>query len=92
MNCPRNVATFTKYWHIESKIDCMQELRDAISATQYKTITANELLIAAPEELIYLTICALLKPGDTCIVTFPGNGLPPPAHPTESCISLRCMF
>ena len=56
----------------------MQALRDAIRATQYSSIAAHELLIAAPEELIYLTVCTLLRPGDTCIVTFPGACYPPP--------------
>jgi hypothetical protein len=50
----------------------MQELREAITTTQYSTISPDQLLIAAPEELIFLTICTLLQPGDTCIVTFPG--------------------
>ena len=54
----------------------MQALREAITATQYSTITTSELLIAAPEELIYLTVCTLLRPGDTCIVTFPGGFYP----------------
>lgn len=54
----------------------IQELRDAICATQYSSVTADELLIAAPEELIFLTISTMLKAGDTCIVQFPGALLP----------------
>ena len=38
----------------------------------YKAIRPEEVLIAAPEELIFIAMNALLRPGDHVIATFPG--------------------
>lgn len=38
----------------------------------YKTVTSDDLVVCAPEEGIYLTMRALLKPGDHVVVQFPG--------------------
>ncbi|GAB4822749.1 hypothetical protein N2152v2_009795 [Parachlorella kessleri] len=49
-------------------------LREAIAACPalYTTISPDDLIIAAPEEAIYLAMLALLKPGDRIIATYPG--------------------
>ena len=41
-------------------------------ARQYATVQPDELLVAAPEELIFIAMNALLRPGDQVIATFPG--------------------
>lgn len=46
-------------------------LREEV-ARMYETVAPDEVICAAPEELIYLTMLALLKPGDSVVVTFPG--------------------
>jgi len=46
-------------------------LRDAVAAI-YWTIDPSNVLIAAPEECIYLTMTALLAAGDHVVCTFPG--------------------
>jgi aspartate/methionine/tyrosine aminotransferase len=38
----------------------------------YRAIRPEDALIAAPEELIFIAMSALLRPGDHVIVTFPG--------------------
>ena len=38
----------------------------------YEHVAADEVLVAAPEELIFLTMNALLRPGDHVVCTFPG--------------------
>jgi len=49
----------------------MPILRQEI-ASMYGTVEQEEVLCGAPEELIYLSMLAMLKPGDSVIVTFPG--------------------
>lgn len=49
----------------------MQVLRREV-AKLYDCVTEENILIAAPEELIYLTMTALLGPGSTMVVTYPG--------------------
>lgn len=49
----------------------LPELRAEIAST-YEEVDADEVLTAAPEELIFLTMNALLNPGDHVICTFPG--------------------
>ncbi|MBN1319887.1 MAG: aminotransferase class I/II-fold pyridoxal phosphate-dependent enzyme [Thermoleophilia bacterium] len=49
----------------------LPELRAEI-ATLYETVGPDEVLVAAPEEAIFLLMNALLKPGDHVICTFPG--------------------
>jgi len=44
----------------------------AAAARLYGGIAADELLIAAPEELIFIAMNVLLGPGDHVIATFPG--------------------
>jgi aspartate/methionine/tyrosine aminotransferase len=44
----------------------------AAAAQLYDGITADDLLIAAPEELIFIAMNVLLAPGDHVIATFPG--------------------
>ena len=46
-------------------------LRDAIAAT-YRAIRREDVLVAAPEECICLTMTALLEAGDHVVCTFPG--------------------
>ncbi|MDZ4284465.1 MAG: aminotransferase class I/II-fold pyridoxal phosphate-dependent enzyme, partial [Patescibacteria group bacterium] len=46
------------------------ELREAI-ARLYRTMEAENILIGAPEELIYLTMWQCLEPGDHVIAMFP---------------------
>lgn len=46
-------------------------LRDEI-ASLYDTVDADEVLVAAPEEAIFLMMNALLEPGDHVVCTFPG--------------------
>ena len=46
-------------------------LRSAAAAL-YEGIAADEVLIAAPEELIFIAMNVLVAPGDGVIVTFPG--------------------
>jgi aspartate/methionine/tyrosine aminotransferase len=41
-------------------------------ATLYESVDAGEVLIAAPEEAIFLAMNALLSPGDHVVCTFPG--------------------
>ena len=49
-------------------------LREAIAACPalYASVSPDDLIIAAPEEAIYLAMLALLKPGDRIIATYPG--------------------
>lgn len=47
------------------------KLRQQI-AQLYQNISSDQLLVAAPQEAIFLTMTALLKAGDHAIVTFPG--------------------
>jgi aspartate/methionine/tyrosine aminotransferase len=49
----------------------LPDLRAEIAAL-YETIGADDVLVAAPEELIFLTMNALLAPGDHVVCTFPG--------------------
>jgi len=46
-------------------------LREAISGL-YNDISSNQLVVCAPEEGIYLTMLALLRPGDHVVCTYPG--------------------
>jgi aspartate/methionine/tyrosine aminotransferase len=46
-------------------------LRNEVAAL-YETLSADDVLIAAPEEAIYIAMNVLLEPGDHVIVTFPG--------------------
>ena len=41
-------------------------------AAQQLSVSPDDVVIAAPEEAIYLTMHSLLRPGDRVIVTFPG--------------------
>ena len=41
-------------------------------AAMYEAVEPEEVLCAAPEELIYLSMLALLERGDVVVVTFPG--------------------
>jgi aspartate/methionine/tyrosine aminotransferase len=49
----------------------LPELRTQIAAS-YEQVGAEQVLVAAPEELIFLTMLALLSPGDHVVCTFPG--------------------
>ncbi|MEW5317529.1 MAG: hypothetical protein WDW38_008817 [Sanguina aurantia] len=46
-------------------------LREEV-ARMYRTIKPSEVVVLAPEEGIYLTMRALLQPGDHVVVTYPG--------------------
>jgi aspartate/methionine/tyrosine aminotransferase len=46
-------------------------LRQEVAAL-YETLSADDVLIAAPEEAIFIAMNVLLEPGDHVIVTFPG--------------------
>jgi len=49
----------------------LPELRAEIAAL-YETVEPEEVLVAAPEETIFLMMNALLEPGDHVVCTFPG--------------------
>jgi aspartate/methionine/tyrosine aminotransferase len=49
----------------------LPELRAEIAGL-YEGVVADEVLVAAPEELIFLAMNTLLRPGDHVICTFPG--------------------
>jgi aspartate/methionine/tyrosine aminotransferase len=49
----------------------LPDLRAEI-ATQYERVSAEQILVAAPEEAIFLTMHALLSPGDHVVCAFPG--------------------
>ena len=49
----------------------LPELREAI-AGMYDAADADQVLVAAPEEAIFLAMHALLSPGDHVVCTFPG--------------------
>ena len=49
----------------------LPDLRTAIAA-QYESAEPDEVLVVAPEELIFLAMNALLEPGDHVVCTFPG--------------------
>ena len=49
----------------------LPELRTEI-ATLYEQLGPDQVLVAAPEEAIFLTMHALLSPGDHVVCTFPG--------------------
>ena len=51
--------------------DGLPELRAEI-AGMYEAVNAGEVLVAAPEELIFLAMNALLSAGDHVVCTFPG--------------------
>ena len=46
-------------------------LRAEISS-KYESVKPDEVLVTVPEEGIYITMRALLRPGDAVVVTFPG--------------------
>lgn len=49
----------------------LPELRHEIAGL-YRGVRADEILVAAPEEAVFLTMNALLEPGDHVVCTFPG--------------------
>jgi aspartate/methionine/tyrosine aminotransferase len=49
----------------------LPELREQVAAA-YESVAPAELLIAAPEEAVFLAMNAILEPGDRVICTFPG--------------------
>jgi aspartate/methionine/tyrosine aminotransferase len=49
----------------------LPELRTEI-ATLYETVAGDQVLVAAPEEAVFLAMNALLEPGDHVVCTFPG--------------------
>lgn len=49
----------------------LPELRAEIART-YRSLEPEQILVAAPEEAIFLAVHALLEPGDHVVCTFPG--------------------
>ena len=47
-------------------------LRQAIAAAHYTGVAPDQLVVAAPQEALYLTMRALLAPGDRVVCCFPG--------------------
>ncbi|KAL4423572.1 hypothetical protein ABPG77_004612 [Micractinium sp. CCAP 211/92] len=47
-------------------------LRRAVAARLFSSITPDQLVVAAPQELVFLCMQALLGPGDHVVCTFPG--------------------
>ena len=47
-------------------------LREAIAATHYTNLGPEQVVCAAPQELLYLCMRALLRPGDRVVCCFPG--------------------
>ena len=49
----------------------MPTLREEICQL-YKTVSAEEIIVAAPQELIAMAFRAMLKPGDHIVAVYPG--------------------
>lgn len=47
-------------------------LREAIASTLYTSVAASQMVVAAPQEALYLAMLALLRPGNRVVCTFPG--------------------
>ena len=47
-------------------------LREAIAATHYTSLGPEQVVCAAPQELLYLCMRALLRPGDRVVCCCPG--------------------
>lgn len=47
-------------------------LRQAIAAAHYTSVQADQVVVAAPQEAVYLCMKALLRPGDRVVCSFPG--------------------
>lgn len=47
-------------------------LREAIAQRLYTSVAPEQLVVAAPQELVFLCMQALLAPGDRVVCTFPG--------------------
>lgn len=47
-------------------------LRAAIAAAHYTHTSADQLAVGAPQELLFLAMHALLRPGDRVVCTAPG--------------------
>lgn len=65
----------------------LPELREAVSAL-YTSTQPEELVVAVPQELIYLAMVALCKPGDHIVVTHPGK----PAAASRLCSWAICGY
>jgi aspartate/methionine/tyrosine aminotransferase len=50
----------------------LPELRERVSQ-EYETVNSSEILIAVPEEAVFLTMNAILNPGDHVVCAFPGH-------------------
>lgn len=68
-------ACLGEQWHHlalgYTESDGAAELRAAV-ATMYESVDPGEILVAAPEEAVFLLMNALLEPGDHVVCTFPG--------------------
>ena len=49
----------------------MPTLREEICKL-YKTVSAEDIIVAAPQELIAMAFSAMLKPGDHIVAVYPG--------------------
>jgi aspartate/methionine/tyrosine aminotransferase len=50
----------------------LPELREAIAAAHFHSIAADQLVVGAPQELLYLCMQALLRPSDHVVCCYPG--------------------
>ncbi|KAI3433399.1 hypothetical protein D9Q98_003215 [Chlorella vulgaris] len=50
----------------------LPELREAIAAAHFTSVAADQLVIGAPQELLYLCMQALLRPSDHVVCCYPG--------------------
>ena len=58
-----------KLGYTESNV--LPQVRELVA--QPLSVSTDDVVIAAPEEAIYLTMRSSLRPGDRVIITFPGN-------------------
>jgi aspartate/methionine/tyrosine aminotransferase len=49
----------------------LPQLREEIANVHYSTVSSSQILVAAPQEAVFLTIHALIKPGDLVVCMHP---------------------
>lgn len=48
-----------------------EQLREKIASVHYETVSKSNIVVAAPQELVFLTLLALLQPGDSVVAIAP---------------------
>ena len=54
------------------RLQGLPALREAIAGACFTSVQPGQVVVAAPQELVLLTMQALLRPGDRVVCTFPG--------------------